>query len=54
MILGVVVAFVVAFAAVAWLLRFLAHHPISVFVIYRVALAVLLIILLLTGAISAT
>ena len=54
MILGVVVAFLVAFAAVAWLLRFLAHHPISVFVIYRVALAVLLIILLLTGAISAT
>jgi undecaprenyl-diphosphatase len=54
MILGIVVAFVVAFASVAWLLRFVAHHPISVFVIYRVALALLLIVLLATGAITAT
>jgi len=54
MILGIVVAFIVAFASVAWLLRFVAHHPISVFVIYRVALALLLIVLLATGAITAT
>lgn len=54
MILGIVIAFIVAFASVAWLLRFVAHHPISVFVIYRVALGLLLIVLLAVGAISAT
>jgi undecaprenyl-diphosphatase len=54
MVLGIVIAFIVAFASVAWLLRFVAHHPISVFVIYRVALGLLLIVLLAAGAISAT
>ncbi len=54
MILGIVVAFIVAFASVAWLLRFVAHHPISVFVVYRVALGLLLIVLLATGVVAAT
>ena len=31
-IVGTVVAFVVAYASVAWLLRFVAHHPITWFV----------------------
>ncbi len=50
---GTVVSFAVAFASVAWLLRFVAHHSIAVFVWYRVALAVLLASLLVTGIISA-
>lgn len=50
---GTVVSFAVAFASVAWLLRFVAHHSIVVFVWYRVALAVLLAGLLVTGIISA-
>jgi len=54
MILGIVVAFVVGFASIAWLLRFVAHHPISIFVIYRVLLGVLLIVLLATGVLTAT
>ncbi len=54
MALGVVVAFVVAYASIAWLLRFVAHHPITVFVWYRVALALALCIALGTGYLSAT
>jgi len=54
MILGVVVAFVVAYAAIAWLLRFVAHHPITVFIWYRVALGIALVIALTTGYLSAT
>ena len=37
-LVGTVVAFVVAYATIAWLLRFVAHHPITWFVPYRVAL----------------
>jgi undecaprenyl-diphosphatase len=54
MALGVVVAFVVAYAAIAWLLRFVAHHPITVFIWYRVALGIALVIALGTGYLSAT
>ena len=35
-IVGTVVSFVVAYASVAWLLRFVAHHTIGWFVPYRV------------------
>jgi undecaprenyl-diphosphatase len=52
--LGTLVSFVVAYAAIAWLLRFVAHHPITVFAWYRVGAGVLLAILLATGAIAAT
>lgn len=48
------VSFVVAYASVAWLLRFVAHHSIEVFVLYRVALGTVLLLLLASGAISAT
>jgi len=48
------VSFVVAYAAVAWLLRFVAHHPITWFVLYRVVLGVIVLALLTTGAVGAT
>lgn len=54
MAMGVVVAFVVAYASIAWLLRFVAHHPITVFIWYRVALGLALVIALGTGYLSAT
>jgi undecaprenyl-diphosphatase len=54
MALGVVVAFVVAYASIAWLLRFVAHHAITVFIWYRVALGLALVIALGTGYLSAT
>jgi undecaprenyl-diphosphatase len=54
MVLGTAVAFVVAFASVAWLLRFVAHHTIAWFVPYRVAVGLAILALLATGAMSAT
>lgn len=48
------VSFVVAYASVAWLLKFVAGHSITWFVPYRVALGVLLIVLLATNSISPT
>jgi undecaprenyl-diphosphatase len=53
-LVGVVVAFVVAYASIAWLLRFVAHHSIAWFVPYRVGLGVLLLVLLGSGVLSAT
>ncbi len=53
-LVGTGVSFVVAYAAIAWLLRFVAGHSIAWFVPYRVALGVLLLALLSTGAITAT
>ena len=40
-VVGVVVAFLVAYASIAWLLRFVAHHTVAWFVPYRVGLGVL-------------
>jgi undecaprenyl-diphosphatase len=53
-IVGTLVSFVVAYASVAWLLRFVAHHTIVAFVPYRVVLGGVLLVLLATTAISAT
>jgi undecaprenyl-diphosphatase len=53
-LVGTVVSFVVAYAAIAWLLRFVAHHPITAFVPYRVALGVIVIVVLLATGSSAT
>jgi undecaprenyl-diphosphatase len=53
-IVGTIVSFVVAYATVAWLLKFVAGHPITWFVPYRVALGVVLIVLLATNTISPT
>jgi undecaprenyl-diphosphatase len=46
------VAFVVGYAAIAWLLRYLAHHSVRLFVIYRIALGSAVLLLVATGAIS--
>jgi len=53
-IVGTVVSLVVAYASIAWLLRLVVHHPITVFIGYRIALGVGLIIALSTGLIAAT
>jgi undecaprenyl-diphosphatase len=53
-LVGTAVSFVVAYAAVAWLLRFVAHHSIAWFVPYRVVLGVVVLGLLAFGTISAT
>jgi undecaprenyl-diphosphatase len=53
-VVATVVSFVVAYIAVGWLLRFVAHHPITWFVGYRVALGVVLLVVLATGTLSAS
>jgi undecaprenyl-diphosphatase len=53
-VVGTVVSFVVAYATVAWLLRFVAGNSIGKFVPYRVALGVVLLVLLGVGAMAPT
>jgi undecaprenyl-diphosphatase len=53
-LVGTVVSFVVAYASIAWLLRFVTRHSIVTFVWYRVGLGVLLIAGLVTGVLSST
>ena len=53
-LVGTIVSFVVAYAAVAWLLRFVAHHSIGAFVPYRVVLGLALVVALSTGVMTAT
>jgi undecaprenyl-diphosphatase len=53
-VVGTLVSFVVAYASVAWLLRFVAHHPITWFVPYRVLLGGGILVLLGTGVMQAT
>ncbi|SCL22291.1 undecaprenyl-diphosphatase [Micromonospora pallida] len=54
MVVATVIAFAIGYAAIAWLLRYVAHHTLYVFVLYRVALGTLVLALLMTGTISAT
>ncbi|MDX6275713.1 MAG: undecaprenyl-diphosphatase [Frankiales bacterium] len=50
---GTVVSFVVAYASIAWLLKFVATHSIARFVPYRVLVGVVLLGLLAGGAMNA-
>jgi len=52
-IAATVVAFVVGYAAIAWLLRYVSTHSYAPFVIYRIALGALTLTLLGAGVISA-
>ena len=51
---GTAVSFVVAYATIAWLLRFVVRHSIVTFVWYRVTIGVLLLIALGTSVLAAT
>ena len=53
-VVATVVSFVVAYAAIAWLLRFVSHHSIGKFAPYRIGLGVLVIVLLATNVMTAT
>lgn len=48
-ILATVIAGVVGYAVIAWLLRYITTHSFTPFVVYRVVLALALAVLLLTG-----
>ncbi len=53
-LLATVVAFVIGYAVIAWLLRYISTHNFLPFVIYRLALAAVLVVLLLTGVLEST
>ncbi|GHE39620.1 undecaprenyl-diphosphate phosphatase [Streptomyces sp. OfavH-34-F] len=53
LIVGTAVSFVVAYASIAWLLKFVAKHSFNAFVAYRVVVGVLLFGLLGTGILHA-
>lgn len=53
-IVATLVSFVVAYAAVAWLLKFIARHTYTAFIVYRVVLGVVVLVLVGTGVVAAT
>ncbi len=53
LLVGTVVSFGVAYASIAWLLRFVAGNSLRPFVYYRIPLGVLMAILLATGWLAA-
>lgn len=52
--IGTAVSFVVAYASIAWLLRFVSKNTFTGFVIYRILLALAIVALLVTGTVTAT
>ncbi|MEV6010993.1 undecaprenyl-diphosphate phosphatase [Streptomyces sp. NPDC051976] len=53
LIVGTVVSFVVAYASIAWLLKFVAKHSFNSFVVYRIVVGVVLIGLLASNTLDA-
>ncbi len=51
-ILATVVSFVVGYGVIAWLLRYISTHNFLPFVIYRIALALVVVVLLLTDVLQ--
>jgi undecaprenyl-diphosphatase len=53
-VLATIAAFIVGYASIAWLLRYLAHHSMLVFAVYRVVVGVLVLTLVYAGVVAAT
>ncbi|MBT2459525.1 undecaprenyl-diphosphate phosphatase [Streptomyces sp. ISL-86] len=53
LVVGTGVSFVVAYASIAWLLKFVAKHSFNAFVAYRIVIGILLFGLLGTGVLNA-
>jgi undecaprenyl-diphosphatase len=51
-VLATVVAFVIGYAVIAWLLRYISTHDFGPFVLYRIALAAVVAVLLLAGVLE--
>lgn len=50
--LATAVSFVVGLIVIHWLLRYISNHNFTIFVIYRLALAAVVAVLLLTGVLT--
>jgi undecaprenyl-diphosphatase len=53
LVVGTLVSFVVAYASIAWLLKYVANHSFNAFVIYRIVIGCLLFGLLGAGVLNA-
>lgn len=51
-IVATVISFIVGYAVIAWLLRYVSHHSFSIFVWYRLVIAAIVAVLLLTGVLQ--
>jgi undecaprenyl-diphosphatase len=51
-LLATVVSFVIGYVVIAWLLRYISTHNFMPFVLYRIALAVVVAVLLVTGVLT--
>jgi undecaprenyl-diphosphatase len=51
-VIGTVVAFLVGYAVIAWLMKYISTHSYLPFVLYRIALGVLLFVLVGVGALA--
>jgi undecaprenyl-diphosphatase len=51
-LIATILAFIVGYVSIAWLLRYLVSHSMAIFVAYRVALGALVLVLTAGGAIS--
>lgn len=51
-VIATLAAFVSGYAAIAWLLRYLANHTLAIFVAYRIPLGILVLVLAGSGAIT--
>lgn len=54
LLVGTAIAFVVGYATIAWLLKFVSHHSFSWFALWRIPVGVLVMVLLATGVLDAT
>jgi undecaprenyl-diphosphatase len=50
--IATLLAFVVGYASIAWFLKYLARHPVTIFVVYRVVLGVVVLALVAGGALN--
>ena len=53
-IIATITSFIVAYFTIDWLLKFVSRHTYTAFIVYRLIVGLLIILLLLVGAISAT
>jgi undecaprenyl-diphosphatase len=50
-VVATLLAFVVGYASIAWLLKYLVRHPVTLFVVYRIILGVVVLTLVAAGTI---
>jgi undecaprenyl-diphosphatase len=53
-VVATVISFAVGLASIAWLISYISRHSTMIFIVYRIAVGLLLIGLLSGGVISAT